>query len=101
VNQPRITSTRGFLDLVDVLGRGDTDEWRLLYRRAEHDVAVREQIRAALPLVDTEIGSGRELWSFLLDYLEQREARGPFSTRSGRSHTPCPPGAPGDKVPLP
>jgi hypothetical protein len=87
MKQPRITSTGGFLDLVDVLGRGGTDEWRLLYRRAEHDVAVREQIRAALPLVDPEIGSGRELWSFLLDHLEQREARRSSSTRSRRSRT--------------
>jgi len=87
MKEPRITSTPGFLDLVDVLGRGGTDEWRLLYGRAAQDVTVREQIRAALPLVDPEIGSGRELWSFLLHHLEQREARRPSSTQSGRSRT--------------
>lgn len=77
MKQSRITTTGGFLDLVDALGRGGTDEWRLLYRRAEHDTALREQIRAALPLVDPEIGSGRELWGFLLDHIELRASRRP------------------------
>jgi uncharacterized protein (DUF2336 family) len=81
----RITTTPGFLDLVDVLGRGGTEEWRALYRRAQMDVAVRDQIRAALPLVDPEIGSGREIWAFLLEHIEQREARRPSGdgARSG------------------
>ena len=58
----RITTTAGFLNLVDVLGRGGKAEWRALYQRARIDAAVREQIRSALPLVDPEIGSARELW---------------------------------------
>lgn len=68
----RITTTAGFLDLVDVLGRGGTEEWRALYQRARTDAAVREQIRSALPLVDPEIGSGRELWAFLLEHIERQ-----------------------------
>jgi hypothetical protein len=68
----RITTTAGFLDLADVLGRGSTEDWRALYHRAQTDRAVRAQIRAALPLVDPEIGSGREIWAFLLEHIERQ-----------------------------
>ena len=72
----RITTTAGFLDLVDVLGRGSTEQWRELYRRAQNDRAVRAQIRTALRLVDPEIGSGREIWAFLLEHIEREASLG-------------------------
>jgi hypothetical protein len=67
----RITTEPGFLDLVDVLGRGSTEDWRALYQRALSDASLRAEIRSALPLVDPEVGSGKELWSFLLECIER------------------------------
>ncbi|MBI4545995.1 MAG: hypothetical protein HY703_12415 [Gemmatimonadetes bacterium] len=71
---PRITTRPGFHELVDVLGTGSTEEWRELYQRAKADAALRGQIRRALPLVDPEVGSGAELWIFLLEHIERVES---------------------------
>lgn len=65
----RATTASSFLDLVDVLSRGGTDEWRDLYRRAAVEMRLRDEIRAALPLVDPELGAARELWEYLLTTL--------------------------------
>ena len=68
----RIATVTGFLDLVDLLGRGGTEDWCILYDRARRDAALRDEIRAAIPLVDPEMGAARELWIFLLEHLERR-----------------------------
>jgi hypothetical protein len=74
----RISNEPGFWDLVDLLGRGGTDDWRDLFQRAAADPAFREEIRAALQLVDPELGAAKELWRFLIEHLEERvELRSP------------------------
>jgi hypothetical protein len=72
MTSPRATTTAGFLDLVDVLSRGGTAEWRALYRRAMADVELRTEIEAALVLTDPELGAARELWAYLLTTLPER-----------------------------
>ncbi len=66
----RITREVGFLDLVDLLGRGGTEDWQRLYERAKGDLALRDGIREALLLVDPEMGSARVLWEGLLARLD-------------------------------
>lgn len=67
----RITVEPSFHDLVDTISRGGTDEWRELYQRAKRDPELREDIRAALEFVDSELGASRELWQLLLSHIEQ------------------------------
>lgn len=69
MSAPRATTIPGFLDVVDVLGRGGTDDWRALYQRAASDGNVRAEVEAALQFVDPELGAARELWAFLLSTL--------------------------------
>lgn len=66
----RITYEPGFLDLVDVLGRGGTADWQDLYARARTDAALRAEIRQALKQVDPDLGSAPELWETLLNGLD-------------------------------
>ncbi len=75
MTRSRITTEPGFLDLIDLLSRGGTADWRALYQRAQGDPELRSDIRAALEFVDPELGAARELWSLLLDRAEQKEHR--------------------------
>jgi len=67
----RIATAPSFQDLVDRLGRGGTDDWRVLYRQAREDAALLRDIRAALRIVDPDLGAARELWQFLIEHLER------------------------------
>lgn len=82
MKRSRITTEPSFHDLVDVLGRGSTDEWHGLYQRAKTDPKLREDIRAALEFVDPELGATRKLWIYLLTHIEQ-----PDSIPTQRSRT--------------
>lgn len=82
MKKPRITTKPGFHDLVDALGRGGTEEWREIYQRAKRDPEFRREIRAALELVDPEIGASAQLWSFLLAHIERVEPVIPQRQRS-------------------
>lgn len=65
----RATTAPGFLDYVDLLGRGSTEDWKDLYARAKLDPALRTTIEEALEFVDPEIGEARALWRILLDNM--------------------------------
>jgi hypothetical protein len=81
----RITTTTSFLDLVDILSRGSTEQWRSLYAAAMHDEAVRLDIEAALPLVDIEITNADLIWRDLLAHLRETDRR---REESGAEHAP-------------
>lgn len=70
--KPRATTEVGFLDLVDTLCRGGTDDWRALFEACLLDLSLRAEVRDALPMVDPEIGSAGPLWAFLLEHMETR-----------------------------
>jgi hypothetical protein len=65
----RATTQPSFLDLVDLLGRGSTEDWQELYAEAKENPQVRALIEEALPFVDPEIGEAKTLWRFLLDSM--------------------------------
>lgn len=72
----RITVEPSFLDLVDLMAYGGTEDWRALYLRARRDPDLRRQIRDALPLIEPNLSSTQELWLRLIDRIEA-EARNP------------------------
>lgn len=65
----RATTTPGFLDYVDLLSRGGTEDWKGLYAEAKRDPRVRQTIEDALRFVDPEIGETKALWRILLDTM--------------------------------
>ncbi len=65
----RATTEPSFLDFVDLLSRGGTEEWQELYAEAKQNPRVRAMIEKALAFVDPEIGESRALWRFLLDTM--------------------------------
>ncbi|MEJ7812542.1 MAG: hypothetical protein WKG32_19175 [Gemmatimonadaceae bacterium] len=77
----RSTSVPTLLDLVNVLGRGSTDDWRRLYARAKAEPALRARIARALEMVDPETGEARALWGVLLDALDRRAPEGDAAAR--------------------
>lgn len=88
MNFSRSTTSSGFLTLVNIMSRGGTEDWQLLYDKAKGDPALRADLRAALPLVDPEVGEGRALWAYLLDRLDRVvsiDASEPVVSRAGSS----------------
>jgi len=75
----RATAEPTFLDYIDLLGRGSTEEWQELYAEAKENPRVRALIEEALAFVDPELGEGRTLWRFLLDSMPPAEAVSPES----------------------
>ena len=69
MNPSRSTSRPTFLDLVNLLGRGGTDDWRHIYQHAKTDVELQGDIEAAIPLIDPDLGSSGTLWTFLLEHV--------------------------------
>ncbi len=65
----RATTSPSFLDYVDLLGRGSTEDWKVLYAEAKRNPRVRSTIEEALAFVDPEIGEARALWRILLDSM--------------------------------
>ena len=69
MNPSRSTSRPTFLDLVNLLGRGGTDDWRQIYQHAKKDPELQKDIEAAIPLIDPDLGSAAPLWTFLLSHI--------------------------------
>ncbi len=57
----RATTEPSFLDYVDLLSRGGTEEWQELYAEAKQNPRVRAMIEKALAVVDPEIGEPKAL----------------------------------------
>ena len=74
MNFSRSTTASSFLDFVNIMGRGGTEDWQALYARAKADPELRTVLRAALPLMDPETGEGRSLWTLMLDRLDRLAA---------------------------
>jgi hypothetical protein len=83
MNFTRTTNVPGFLDLVNVMGRGGTADWQTLYAEAKRDAQLRLTLRDALPLIDPEIGEGRALWLLLLNRLDRLYPIGPDAPSGG------------------
>lgn len=81
MREPRSTTVPSFLDLVDTISRGGTDEWRELYERAVNDLELQALIGRALPMVDPELGASRELWAYLLDTMQPTKPAEPAKAR--------------------
>jgi hypothetical protein len=65
----RATTKPSFLDYVDLLSRGGTEEWQEIYAEAKQNQRVRALVEEALAFVDPEIGEAKALWGFLLDNM--------------------------------
>lgn len=85
MNPSRSTSRPTFLDLVNLLGRGGTNDWRHIYQRAKTDAGLRDDIEAAIPLIDPELGSAAPLWTFLLGHIREIVLRSETSARKTRT----------------
>ena len=72
----RSTTVPSFLDYVDVLNRGGTEEWKRLYVEAKADPEVRRTIEDALAFVDPELGEAKALWRILLEAMPQARDTG-------------------------
>lgn len=70
----RATTQPSFLDYVDLLSRGGTQEWQELYAEAKQNPRVRSMVEDALAFVDPEIGEAKALWRFLLDTMPPVES---------------------------
>lgn len=73
MNPARATTRPTILDLVDTIGRGSTENWIDLYRRAGASPTLRDEIRLALRMLDPDTASARELWAFLLERIESAQ----------------------------
>ena len=65
----RIATSPGFLDLVDIITRGGSQEWQALYAAAKEDAGLRAEISLALTQVDPELASSRAIWEELLERM--------------------------------
>jgi hypothetical protein len=84
MNFSRSTVAPGFLDIVNIMSRGGTEDWQALYAGAKADLAIRAMVLEALHQVDPELGEARALWAFLLDRID-RVAGGPEEVRGAIS----------------
>lgn len=73
----RATTEPTFLDYVDLLGRGSTEDWQELYAEAKQNPRARALVEKALAFVDPEIGEAAALWRFLLDSMPPVETVAP------------------------
>lgn len=73
----RATTKLSFLDYVDLLSRGGTEEWQELYAEAKQNPHVRAMVEDALAFVDPEIGEAKVLWQFLLNTMPPVESVDP------------------------
>lgn len=73
----RATTEPSFLDYVDLMSRGSTEDWQELYAEAKRNPRVHAMAEKALAFVDPEIGEGKVLWRFLLDSMPPIESVDP------------------------
>jgi hypothetical protein len=84
MNPNRSTNHFSPLSWLNIIQRGGTEEWKVLYRQC-HDLAVATQVASVLPLRDPDLLPSAQLWKFLLEDLHPK-LRGRINLEPDRRH---------------